>query len=368
MPRENIRRYDSRVETNAFGQPIRPLCFTREDDERLALGYPHLALLTEEPLDAKKAQAFAAKIAHDPTMHRVRFPRAAAPNYVRGARTKELQNEWSRDKPPPAAAFADASPVSKDEARDLVKATIAVDAIGFTSYHQTFYYVLEGLVGTEVVVDAIIDALEALPAKRFTHELFNGRDRKTAGAAFLLGFMFLRLAPASRAAREKRLRKLLDRTHEQCAKSKSKSHGEIVAALECVLDGWSAACFSLGEYAYASRYVFATDDLDRLRAFLADRETIFDYGTLDVRFVYLLGPEIFAAIGKRRPKKDVLGWMFEDLGMIKHTSVAELFLEYVGKPMAKDLPLKWFRAHADWARPVLKAIKNDRAKAVLGQL
>jgi hypothetical protein len=226
---------------------------------------------------------------------------------------------------------------------------------------------LEALVGTETVVDAILDGLEALPPKRITHELFNGRDRKTGGAAFLVGFMLFRLAPAAREPREKRLALLRDRARALCAKSKSRSDGMIIEALERVTSGW-AAFTSTGDYAYASYYAFATDDLDRLRALLADKETIYDYGLLDVRFVYLLGPEIIDSIGKRRPKKDFLAGMFEDLGMIKHPAVANLLLEYVGKPMAKDLPITWFRAHADWARPILKSMKSPNAKAVLSRL
>ena len=117
-----------------------------------------------------------------------------------------------------------------------------------------------------------------------------------------------------------------------------------------------------------SRYVFATDDLDRLRALLENKETIFDYGILDVRFVYLLGPEIISTLGNHRPTKAVLPTLFGDLGMIAHPSVASMFVEYVGKPMAKDLPLTWFRAHAAWARPLLASMKTAKAKALLAQL
>jgi hypothetical protein len=296
----------------------------------------------------------------------VRFSRAAAPHFVRGARMKEFQGD--RGDPPPATAFADGSPVSKDEARALVAATIAEDGVTFSAYHETFYYVLEALVGTEAVVDAILDGLEALPPKRITNELSNGRDRKTAGAAFLLGFMFLRLAPASRTAREKRLRALLDRSRELVATAKAKSEGEIVPAIERVLEGWSARSLGTSGYVYSSRFAFATDDLDRLRTLLADQETIYDFGVLDVRYVYLLGPEIIDAMGKRRPNKANLGWLFDDLGMIQHASIASLFLEYVGKPMAKDRPIRWFREHAAWAKPIVKSMKHANAKAVLGQL
>ena len=353
------------METNAFGQAIRPLCFTRADDERLALGYPHMIELTDEPLDVKKAQKIAAKTAHDATVNIRRFPRAAAPHFVRGARAKEFQ-DWMQKAKPPDSAFADGSPVSKDEARELVGRALAVTGCVFLANQRTFFYVLEQLAGTETVADAILDGLEALPEKRITHEI-GGPDRKTGGAAFLLGFLLLRVPPKSRATRTKRLRAFLDRAHVLCKKAK-KTNWELVSELERVLDGWSAPSLTSGGYVYSSRYAFATDDLDRLRALLADKETIYDYGALDVRYVYLLGPEIIGAIGKRRPAKAGVPAMFEDLGMIKHPSIATLFLEYVGKPMAKDLPLKWFRAHAEWARPVLASMKNEKAKAILGQL
>ncbi len=70
--------------------------------------------------------------------------------------------------------------------------------------------------------------------------------------------------------------------------------------------------------------------------------TTFDAPTvpLDVRFVYLLGPEVISMIGKRRPLNEAVPTMFEDLGMIRHPSVVSLFLEYIGKPMAKTLPIE----------------------------
>jgi len=297
---------------------------------------------------------------------RVRFPRAAAAHFVRGARSKEFQ-DWTRSSPPPDSAFADGSPVSKDEAHDLVRVTMDVPGCSFNGNHRALFYVLEALVGTEAVVDAILDALEALPDKRITHEI-GGPDRKTGGPAYLLGFMLRRLSPASRTTREKRLRALLDHAHALCAKASS-TNWELIPVIESVLDGWSAPSLTTpGGYVYASRYVFATDDLERLRALLASKDTILDYGVLDVHFVYLLGPEIIESLGKRRPLKVALSAMFEDLGKIRHPAVVALFLEYVGKPMAKDWPLQWFRAHEKYARPLLESMRGEKAKAVLGAM
>jgi hypothetical protein len=114
---------------NSFGQTVRELCFRREDDEALARGYPHFIALTDEPLDAKKAQKLAAKASHDErlaTKLRVRFPRAAASQFVRGARAKEFQSWTKTGGPAPESAFADGSTVSPDEARELVAVSVKV--------------------------------------------------------------------------------------------------------------------------------------------------------------------------------------------------------------------------------------------------
>ena len=268
---------------------------------------------------------------------------------------------------PPSSAFADGSPVSADEAHELVRLTMKVPGCSFNVTHRAFFYVLEELVGTEVVVSATLDALEALPDKRFTSF---SPDRKTGDVAYVLGFMFERLPPKPREANEKRLRAVLDRARAVTAKSRSPDY-EILCPMEEVVEGWKAARVAskpINTTVPASRYRFATDDLDRMRAALADERTYLDFGYLDVRFVHLLGPSILEVLGKCRPRKEMVQPMFEDLGMIKHPAIATLFLEYVGKPMAKKLPLEWFRAHADWARPILQASRSDKAKAMLASL
>jgi hypothetical protein len=181
----------------------------------------------------------------------------------------------------------------------------------------------------------------------------------------LLGFLFLRLAPKARKAREERLRAMLARARDLGAAAKS-TGWEIVGAIASVLEGFKAPSLaSPGPYVYLDRYVFAIEDEGRLRALVAEKDTIYTFGVLDVRFVYLLGTEILGTMGKRRPLKEAVRWMFDDLGMIEHDAIVTLFLEYVGKPMAKDLPLKWFRAHADYARPILARSKDERAKGIV---
>jgi hypothetical protein len=355
---------------DACGQEIKTLCFTREHDELLARGYPHVAILEETGTPAKKAAKLAATLAGAPQKitanHRVRFPAEVAPHFVRGAHAREF-HDWTRNQAIPDAAFAEGGKVGEDEARALIAKSVEIPGCSFNVHNESMFFLLEQLVGTEVVVDATLGALEALPEKRWTHEE-SGPDRKTGGAAFLLGFLFLRLRSEVRKKHEARYRALLARVHALCDKANSKSF-ELVSGAEKVLLGFQASALaSPGPYVYLGRYVFATDDLERLRALVANKDTIYEYGNLDVRFVYLLGADVLTTIGKHRPMKEAVRATFEDLGMIRHEALVPLFLEYVGKPMAKELPLQWFRAHAEFAKPILEKSKDAKAKAILGQI
>jgi hypothetical protein len=58
----------------------------------------------------------------------------------------------------------------------------------------------------------------------------------------------------------------------------------------------------------------------------------------------------------------------EDIGKVESPIVASLMLDYVGKKSAKDAPMKWFRAHEAFARPILEAARGETAKMVLASL
>jgi hypothetical protein len=355
------------MEKNAFGQPIVPLCFTRADDELLALGYPHLRRLVDGHKDDKNSRKSAALAANDNRSlnrnYRSFWPRKTAERFVRAARSAEFQN-WMGE-PTPDSYFAEGGPVSPDEARALIAATMKVRGCTFLPKCRDLFYVLEAMVGTELVVDAILDGLEALPDRSWTQEK-GGPDRKTGEAAFLLGFLFLRLTERSRAERRARLRTIFDLGHTLIAKAGTQSF-ELVDGIDMVLEGSRARkCANPGPYTYLFRYLHAGDDVDKLRALIASKDAI--YGALDVRLVYLCGPEVLGTLGKHKPAASEVLSCLGDIGMIRHELVVDRMLEWVGKPSAKDAPLMWFREHAEFAKPFLERRKSASAQMMLRAL
>jgi len=349
--------------TNPFGQSVRSLCFTREDDELLALGYPHLLRLVDDHKDDKNAAKVALKAANDAKTilksYRIDWPRKTAERFVRAARTPEFQN-WLGEMVP-SSAFAEDGPVSLDEAHALVLGTLKVPGCTFLLRHRSLYFLLEAMVGTEAVIDAMLDGLDALPDHRWTKE--SGPDRKTGYAAALLGFFLLRVTEASRVKRKARLQATFDRAKSLVAAAGSESW-EVTGGVGMVLEGSHArVCMHPGPYTYLDWYIHAVDDVEKLRALIAKKDTI--YTALDVRFVYLVGPEILGTLGKHKPRSAEVLTFLEDIGKIRHELVIDRMLEWIGKPAAKDAPLNWFRAHADFVRPHLERRKDSAAQMML---
>lgn len=357
-----------RVELNSFGQPVKPLCFRREDDELLALGYPHLRQLIDGHKGDQKPAAAALMAANQPALipkrYRIGWPREVAQRFVRAARSKAFQ-DWTNSEPTPAAFFETGGAVSAPEARELLAACMEVPGCTFQRKHEDLYYLLEAMVGTEVVVDAILGALEAFRPGKWTKEA-GGPDRKTAGAIVVLGFLVLRLTPAAREKALARLKAISAAARSAVGKG-PEENWELTGALGMVLDGSKASkCQGTGPYDYLDWHLFADDDLDKLRQVIAAKASV--YAALDVRFVYLAGPEVLRTLGKHRPLKDqVLGFL-EDVGMVRDEAVLDLVLEYVGKPSAKGVPLAWLRSHADFVRPLLATRKTELAKMALRSL
>lgn len=356
------------TELNAFGQPIKPLCFTRADDELLALGYPHLRKLIDgHPDDGKKADATARLAATNgkPLLkYRVDWPRGIAERFVRLSRNKWFQ-DWQARAPTPAelASSAPAGSLSEDEARAILAHAVPFHGCTHGRRVQAVDFLLEQMVGTEVAVDAILGALEQLPRARFRSE--DSPDRQLGGHVLNVGHMLLRLTPARRAHHRARLEALWEAHH------KGSEAWEVMMALDRVLHGAKAFVGWTG-YDYLECHVHVLDDPQHLRAVIADKATI--YGGLDVRFVYLAGPEVLALTKKHRPSPAEVPTCLADLGMIHHPNVVAFFLEYVGKSSAKDAPIRWLRAHQELARPIVEhaargsSAASEKAKMVLAAL
>lgn len=351
---------------NAFGQTIKPLCFAPEQDELLALGYPHLARLVDAPLGAKKSDADAIKAAtHFNALARYRgvWPREVANRFVRLAKTPWFQDWTSRA---PSAAdlprSIDGGLLAEDEARSILQFSAVQEGSVHAPRITALNFLLEAMVGTEVVVDAILCALESIPDRFRKSPL---PDRQLGGQILDVGFMLLRLAPERRAHHRARLEALWDAHHAGSVA------WEVITPLHRVLHGDKAFSGPISPYDYLDWHIYV-EDVPHLHEIIARKSAI--YTGLDVRFVYLAGPEVLGLLGKHRPQSaGVMGWL-EDIGMIRHEAVVTLMMEYIGKPSAKTKPLDWLREHASFAAPLLEGMAKrqgtsaQKANAVLKAL
>lgn len=336
------------TEFNAFAQEIKPLCFTRADDERLALGYPHLRQLVDgHPDDGKKADTKARLAATNTKQlltYRVAWPRGVAERFVRLSPNTWFQ-DWQARPPTPSelAVAAPAGTVSEEEARAILAHAVPSHGCNHSLRVRAVDFLLEQMVGAEVVVDAILGTLEQLPTPRFRAE--RTPDRQLAGHVLNVAHMLLRLPEERREHHRARLKALWE-THHQGSLA-----WEVMTALDRVLHGAKAFVGWTG-YDYLEWHIHVTDDPQHLREVIAEKETV--YGALDVRFVYLAGPEVLTLTKKHRPAAWEVPMSLADIGMINHSNVVPLFLEYVGKSSAKDAPIAWLRAHKELAQPIVE--------------
>jgi hypothetical protein len=87
-----------------------------------------------------------------------------------------------------------------------------------------------------------------------------------------------------------------------------------------------------------------------------------------VRLAAIGGSPVRAGLEARKWPARQMPSVVRDFGMIRDPAVAKLMLSLVGKASVKDGPLAWFRAHADYARPLLEKQTSVVAKGVLHQL
>ena len=109
---------------------------------------------------------------------------------------------------------------------------------------------------------------------------------------------------------------------------------------------------------------YAHDDPDYVRACVTEGE---DSAPISVRLVAIAGPSVMKNITRRKFYAADLQAVMRDFGMIRTPETVELALSLVGRTTAKDAPVKWIAAHADYAMPIVESFAsrgNARAKAV----
>jgi hypothetical protein len=327
-------------------------CHTAAQTALYQRGYPYLVELTDGHKDDKKPSSIvtrAYKSYWGP--YHVAWPRLTAAAFVRASAVC-VDGDWSA--PEVAKAASATGAISTDEARAIVAGWF--ENADRPSWYQVHHpvLVLEALAGTDAVLDAISERLErridAPEDGEKEHGLF----------AFVTGFLLLRCTKAN----ERRAR--LEAVYQAGVK-KGLAVGEhsLRGALDLALHGNEGAARALANshWQYWYYYLMVDDPAEHLARLARPYKS--DW-VPEPRILFLAGPELLPVYtskkalrqGKRLP--DIL----HDFGMFADERILELMIEMVGVKGAADAPARYFRDHADYARPRLERLaKGSSASA-----
>jgi hypothetical protein len=329
-------------------------CFTKEDDAKLARGWPYLVVPIDDGTKDKRAAAAAKKAwgVIDP-IHFTEWSRPVLERYLRAAiDTLFVKEPNDFDGPAP----------TPDEAIDGLRKMFREGYDTYRFKEAEFAYGVEAIAGTDATLAAIADEIA-----KFTTGNTDGFNYDCRGAiAQTTAFMMLRASPnVVKDARAKMERGL--------AKGGPKQYEHYFDALGYVLHG--AKVLSSRAYKWWAMDLwqilclgptldFAADDPEWVREQVAKSPK----AQLSVRVAWIAGPTALEGLANRKWPARMLPSVLRDFGMLRDPRIVPFMLSYVGKSSVKDAPMKWFRAHADFARPILEKSKGEVAKAVLKQL
>jgi len=342
---------------NRFGQSVERVCFEESDDELLAQGYPHLARLVDGHSHDKKAPKWAKKAIESRTSrYRIDWPRKVAAGICHAARLPKFKID--------GVALSEVPP-TPEEARAAIEAALVPRNLQRPG-GVSLPYILEAFVGTEVVVEAMVGAIEARSIKHLSKD---HRDRRGTAIVQQLGFLLLRVEPGPRDAWKSRIAAVLEAVDAQLATMARSVRSDFITELDRIVRG-AFRPSTPPTYTYLYPYAHAVDPV-LIRELLTDKETL--AAAISVRFIYVAGPDVLDDLAIA-PMADHLAAFAEDIGIFRHEAVARYLLDLVGKRSAKKHPMAWFEAHADFARPVLERLasgqgpRSERARMVLSTI
>ncbi|MCB9758476.1 MAG: hypothetical protein H6739_01415 [Alphaproteobacteria bacterium] len=346
-------------------------CFTPEQDRQFALGWPHVRRLDPDHPDDNDPQASAMRYLDqlDFTSRMVWGYRTAmglarawgqpaifdlAPA-VRGLRIEAEEAIWN------------ARPLQAEEARALLRTrmTAPVGGIGERT-PRTFVLLLEALVGSEPIADAMTSILEEMTITELRqHWALPPR------VTYQLGHLMLRVSPQTAATLRRRLQDVLRRGtafHNGPLEELRLPRSEIthLRSIHLILHGAEAAESSSDHS--PEWYTHIHDDYSIVQMRAALGRTPYE---LDARLVFLGGPDVLRFYGKR------LDWLksqpqqllfLEQVAPIKHPKVVHLLLRMARTSQVRRQVMWWFKKHAAYVSPVLeKLVEEQRASAAQAQ-
>ncbi len=350
------------------------VCFTTEDDEKLARGWPYLIV----PVDGRKEDktskaAEKAWYASDPIFF-TEWPRKTLHRFLNVALPMWKAGDDARV----ASALENDAPPSADECLAGLRSRFR-KGTSKKGVFQTrdFVWGVEAIAGTDATIDAIVSEMETADLKGFERHPVGHRAAMVEAAAFALLRASRATAKSARARMERvfaaprdvKTAKLLE---PYLATLDGVLHGaEAVKRFSAKFPTWSDAralvWLEVPSGYCAASLDFVENDAAFIREMVATNAKLLSSG-MSVRVVALGGPEVLAALSSRKWPAVQMPAVLRDFGMVRAPEVVMFMASLVGKSALKDAPLQWLEAHADYARPVLEKAKSDVAKLALRQL
>ena len=312
-----------------------------------------------EKTAAKSAQAWLGAL--DRKKYFAEWPREVAWRVLRVGPRTLLGADVTK---PVLAALAQPGAPSADEVRaKLVDVVAKMDEHTYEFKVEDFVYLAEAMIGADATLDAIAEGFEKSKPKTVKPGAGTPMESYVKKyVASTLGFLLLR------AKKPAPLRKRLEAQHARFAQMAKKSDDWSWCALtfDLALGGGAAYKRALaGGWRIDLRTLeHAGDDPALVRDCVAKEPK----QAMTVRIPTIGGVGVLANLSKRKFSASELESAVRDFGMIRAPEVVDFVLGLVGKSAAKDAPMKWFEAHADYARPFVAKSKSPAAKAVLSKL
>lgn len=347
---------------------MRPMgiCFTPEDDEKLARGWPYLIVPVDGRKEDKTTAAAENAWMRDPffftewprlTLHRFLRIFFALPEWKNG---KVAQDVFKHDAPLEAA-----------ECLEGLRNRVREPPPKQPFEYRNLVWGVEAIAGTDATLEEIVSEMETtyptLPEHASVFEAV------VTAAAFLL----LRATPrVANKARERMERLYAAPRDPQTLADFEGYFGAIDYALHGAagtkrfLANWPKWTVWLEVPALycAGSLDYAVDDPAFVRQVLKTTSPKTLSNGMSVRVAAFGGPEALALLPTRKWPAVQMPSVARDLGMIRAPEIVTFMASLVGKSSVKDVPITWLQAHADYARPILAKTKTDAAKRVLRQL
>lgn len=340
------------------------VCFTAEDDEKLARGWPHLIV----PVDGRKedksaAAAEKAWYASDPLFF-TEWPRKTLHRFLRFSLTP-----WKAvDDAAAKAALANDTLLSADECLEGLRRRVHSSRKPHPFTYRDLVWGVEAIAGTDATLEMIVSEMETTYPTLPEHM---GVFEAVVSAA---AFMLLRASPAVAKSARERMERLFAAFDPATADEEVVSY---FGAVDCALHGAPAVKRFCAKYPTWTVWLevpalYCVGSLDYATgdsAFIRDMITTTDPKRLSngmsVRVAAFGRAQALALLPKRKWPAVQMPAIVRDFGMLRAPEIVVFIASLLGKSSVKDAPIKWLQAHAEYARPILVKTKTDAAKLAL---